>query len=65
MASLKRSKPMTLTGVGGDQSLSVTEPSPAGAGNMLKRNYRHDMGSKPHLILNLSAKRFGRSFLIP
>jgi hypothetical protein len=34
-------------------------------GNTLKRNYRHDMGSKPHLILNLSAKRFGRSFLIP
>jgi hypothetical protein len=31
MASLKRSKPMTLAGVGGDQSLSVTEPSPAGA----------------------------------
>jgi hypothetical protein len=34
-------------------------------GNTLKRNYRHDMRSKPHLILNLSAKRFGRSFLIP
>jgi hypothetical protein len=31
MASLKRSKPMTLAGVGGDQSLSVTERSPAGA----------------------------------
>ena len=31
MASLKRSKPMTLAGVGGDQFLSVTEPSPAGA----------------------------------
>ena len=31
MASLKRSKPMTLARVDGDQSLSVTEPSPAGA----------------------------------
>jgi hypothetical protein len=31
MAWPKRSKPMRVAGVGGDQSLSVAEPSPVGA----------------------------------